>query len=177
MKQPVDIHMQNGAALITCLMLLVVMTLLGVHSITSTTMEERMAGNTRNKHLSFQAAEAAIRVAELYTENIIDGDTVFAGTAGLYPRSNAGDADYPIWENVDWTPGSADILDGGAVAGVPTNPGYIVEDYTTAPRDSDCILEIPVPPGCMLPVYRITARGTGLTDTGVTIIQTTYKKL
>jgi len=165
------LNKQTGAALITCLMLLVVMTLLGVNAITSSTMEEKMAGNTRNKHLSFQAAEAAIRVGETYTEVNVSDDTVFDGSTGLYPRSNATDTDYPIWEN------ASNWLDAGAVAGLPTNPGYIIEQYTTAPRDSACFLEKPVPPGCMLPVYRITARGVGLSDTSISIIQTTYKKL
>lgn len=162
---------QTGAALITCLMLLVVMTILGVSAITSSTMEERMAGNVRNKHVSFQAAEAAIRVAEVYTEATLSDDSVFDGTNGLYPRSNATDSDYPIWEN------AANWIDAGAVAGVASNPTYIIEDFTTAPRDSDCTLEVPPPPGCMLPVYRVTARGTGLSDNALTIIQTTYKKL
>ncbi len=64
---------QNGSVLIISLMLLIVMTILGLSSINSTIMEERMAGNLRNSNLSFMAAESALRSAEQkiadYTKN------------------------------------------------------------------------------------------------------------
>ncbi|HYC48333.1 MAG TPA: PilX N-terminal domain-containing pilus assembly protein [Thermoanaerobaculia bacterium] len=54
---------QRGAVLIVTLLFLVVLTMLGVTAMTSTTMEERMAGNTRDASLALQAAEAALRDA------------------------------------------------------------------------------------------------------------------
>lgn len=166
------INKQNGAALIVCLILLLVMTLLGVTSITTTTMEEKMAGNIRNKHLSFQAAEAALRTGENIANNL-PGDAAFNGTDGLYPRSQHGDADFPIWEQtagVTWQ-------DAAAIASLVQNPQYIIENFGTSPRDNDCILEVPLPPGCLLPVYRVTAQGWGLNVNGYTMLQSTYKQL
>jgi len=55
---------QNGAVLIISLVLLLVMTLLGLTSMQSTSLEERMAGNERHANVAFQAAEAALRGAE-----------------------------------------------------------------------------------------------------------------
>ena len=172
---------QTGAALIISLMLLVVMTLLGVSAVTTTTMEEKMAGNIRNKHLSFQAAEAALRAGESYAETLNE-DTTFDGTNGLYPRTNAGDqagsggaiADFPVWYDdttgINWQ-------DVGTITDLYAEPQYIIEDFGTSPRDKDCVLEVPPPPGCILPVYRVTARGWGLNDKARTYVQSTYKKL
>lgn len=54
-------HPERGAVLIVALLFLVMLTLLGVTAMTSTTMEERMAGNSRDAGIAFQAAEAALR--------------------------------------------------------------------------------------------------------------------
>lgn len=54
---------QGGAVLIVSLMFLVILTMLGVTAMSGTTMEERMAGNTRDAALALQAAEAALRDA------------------------------------------------------------------------------------------------------------------
>jgi type IV pilus assembly protein PilX len=64
---------QSGSVLIISLLLLIVMTLLGLSSMNTTVMEERMAGNLRSSNLSFMAAESALREAEAlivtYTKN------------------------------------------------------------------------------------------------------------
>ncbi len=51
---------QTGAALIVSLMLLLIMTLIGVSSIGTTNLEERMAHNFQNSTVVFQATESAI---------------------------------------------------------------------------------------------------------------------
>jgi type IV pilus assembly protein PilX len=60
---------QDGAVLITALLLLLVMTLLGLSGARTTTLEEKMAGNMRDRHRAFQAAEAALREGERLVEN------------------------------------------------------------------------------------------------------------
>ena len=54
---------QRGAILIFCLVFLLILTMMGVASMESTVLEERMAGNTRDTAIAFQAAEAALRDA------------------------------------------------------------------------------------------------------------------
>ena len=166
---------QKGAALIVSLMLLVVMTLLGINAVKTTTMEEKMAGNLRNKHLSFQSAEAAMRAAEMFIEGLAP-DAVFsaAGTDGLYSQSAAGDTNFPIWEQdtpaINW---QSIATDTGAVE----NAQFIIEDFGVAFRDASCALLTPLPPDCSLPVYRVSARGWGLNTQATTLIQSTYKQL
>ena len=64
-------HRQGGAILIVTLLFLVILTMLGVTAMTGTTMEERMAGNTRDSQLALQAAEAALRDARRDINNYI----------------------------------------------------------------------------------------------------------
>jgi len=54
---------QQGAALITALVLLVILTMLGLSSMTTNTMEERMAANAQEKNRAFQAAESGLELA------------------------------------------------------------------------------------------------------------------
>lgn len=64
-------HAQRGAVLIIALLFLVILTILGVTAMTSTTFEERMAGNTRDRGLAFMAAEAALRDARRDINSIV----------------------------------------------------------------------------------------------------------
>ena len=174
---------QNGAALIVSLMMLVIMTILAVSAVTTTTMQEKMAGNIRNKHLSFQTTEAALRVGENAAQNVTDPSLfTSAGTNGYYSRSDPNDANYPIWDPDDgsttnWVD-STSIPTGDTGAGEPTkDPQYIIEDFGTDYRDADCALIVPLPPGCELAVYRVTAQGWGLNENAHSMIQSTYKQL
>ncbi len=56
---------QRGAALITSLIFLIVLTLIGITAARMSGLEERMSGNLRDRSLAMQAAELALRDAEL----------------------------------------------------------------------------------------------------------------
>lgn len=55
---------QRGLALLVGMIILVVLSLLALGSIRATTLEERMTGNTQDREIAFQVAEAALREAE-----------------------------------------------------------------------------------------------------------------
>jgi type IV pilus assembly protein PilX len=59
---------QRGVALVISLILLVIMTLLGLGVMRGVTMEERMAGQTYDRSVAFQATEAALRQIETTLE-------------------------------------------------------------------------------------------------------------
>ena len=65
------VHKQQGAALITALVMLVLLTLLGLSSMTTTTMEERMAANIQDITRAFQAASTGLEIA-FKDENAFD---------------------------------------------------------------------------------------------------------
>lgn len=58
-------HPQHGVALLTALIFLVVLTLLGIGVFSTTTSEEKMARNFRDKEIAYQGAEAALNEAKI----------------------------------------------------------------------------------------------------------------
>lgn len=58
----INIKKQNGAVLITALIMLIILTMLGLSSMTTTTMEERMAGNSQEINRAFQAASSGLEL-------------------------------------------------------------------------------------------------------------------
>jgi len=96
MKQTRLAHRQGGAILIVTLLFLVILTMLGITAITGTTMEERMAGNTRDSAIALQAAEAALRDARRDISNITVGATGASfGRAVPMDASFFGNSDTP----------------------------------------------------------------------------------
>lgn len=55
---------QSGAALLVALIMLLVSTMIGLASIRSTTLNEKMSSNMYDRSLSYQGAEAALRAGE-----------------------------------------------------------------------------------------------------------------
>lgn len=181
---------QGGAALVIGLILLVLLTMLGVTAMRTTSLEERMAGHTRDHALAFQAAEAALRAGESYLNSVVVGpfNNVAPHTSGFYmprvpgttftvPESCIGKC-RPWWEILAWS--SADSREYGDTAstaddipGVARQPRYIIEDISgtvTCAQPGFCQnIELPSTPGGSVkfgPVsdaglYRVTARGVG----------------
>ncbi len=81
-------HRQRGAALIVSLMILLIMTIIGISAMSTTTMEERMSDNNKQRQLAFQAAETALRTGEAWLAaniNLVtDLQAQFVGANGLY---------------------------------------------------------------------------------------------
>jgi Tfp pilus assembly protein PilX len=69
----ISIARQEGAVLITSLILLVVMTMLGISAIESTKLETRMVANVIEYNRTFQIAEAGLRTA---SKTYIDNETL-----------------------------------------------------------------------------------------------------
>ena len=60
---------QSGAALIVALVMLLISTMIGLASIRSATLSERMTANMYDRSIAYQAAEAALRAGEAALEN------------------------------------------------------------------------------------------------------------
>jgi type IV pilus assembly protein PilX len=131
---------QRGAVLIISLLILLVMTVLGVASMGTTTLQERMANNNRQQQVAFQAAEAALRTAEAFLAGNVSNITTLknnfnsgAPVTGLYaPRAPVtGMATYPlpaafnIYNDADWLTGNT--VPVPTVASVTQKPRYIIE--------------------------------------------------
>ena len=57
-------HPEHGVVLLVALVMLLLVTVLGLASVRMLTMEERMAANSFDRNLAFQAAETALREGE-----------------------------------------------------------------------------------------------------------------
>jgi Tfp pilus assembly protein PilX len=63
-----SLQSQSGITLIISLVLLLLLTIIGVSSMKVSNLQEKMAGNDRDRNLAFQAAEAALRAAQRHLE-------------------------------------------------------------------------------------------------------------
>jgi len=80
-------RLQNGFVLITALIFLVILAVLGISSMQASTLQERMAGNLRDRNIALQAAELALRDAERDLGALKQDGTTFcaAGASGCRP--------------------------------------------------------------------------------------------
>tara|TARA_R110000868_G_scaffold1064_14_gene8200 strand:+ start:793 stop:1281 length:489 start_codon:yes stop_codon:yes gene_type:complete len=69
---------QGGVALFVSLVFLLLLTIIGVSAMKSATLQEKMAGNTRFKTLTFQYAEAGLREGEGAIANVNNGASLAA---------------------------------------------------------------------------------------------------
>ncbi len=176
------IKQQHGAVLVMSLLMLFVLTLIGVSSISTTTMEEKMSGNTRNRHLALQAAETAISDAERFIKNNINNPIAQftnAGTNGLYNLGygpTTTDA-----TNKSWWPTANKRTYTAAIQDLSGPPVYTIEYLGETMQDSTTdgnILggEEGAGSGGSIHAFRITVRGTGLTNNSAVFIQSHFGK-
>ncbi len=81
---------QNGAALVTALVFLVIMTLLALGSMSTNTLEEKMAGNSQEVNRAFQTAESGLELAFEDTNSFSINNTEI----NPYTGSNTAFGDY-----------------------------------------------------------------------------------
>jgi len=172
----------TGVALFISLVLLLVLTILGVSVVQTTSLEIRMARNEHDTLLAFEAAESALRDAEVVieatTSTVAYND---AGNGGLWATPLLADGNR--WENeAVWTDGRS-IVAGTGINGVPgqEQPRYMIEHLATVQRDENAYqMENQYGGGSSadsVDVFRITARGFGGSPNSRVMLQTTYGRI
>lgn len=150
---------QHGATLMVAMIFLIVLSLLGIAAVQNNTFQEKMAGNSRDRELAFEAAEAALQDAGANIATLRPGP--WDGTAtGLYTyvATNANDASY--WNNAAlWDESTKYRTPGTTIAQVATQPKYRIEKKTDIGSTE---------------YYRVTARGIGSSANTVVILQAEY---
>lgn len=173
-------HNQRGVALVMAMVFLTLLTLIGVTSMSTSSLEEKMATNTRDRNLAFQAAETALVAAESAMGALSVEPSPWADASkGRYTFDST--VTTTIWDTVNWnganvvvypctptdtTPNNSSSCVGGTkttISKVATQPKYVVERM--GPADSTVPNTI---------AYRITARGTGSSNAAVVMLQSTY---
>jgi type IV pilus assembly protein PilX len=186
---------QRGAVLIVSMLFLVILTMLGVTAMTSTTFEERMAGNARDAAVAHHAAEAALREARdeilgfTASKRASDpsafgapADTVLTCDAGICQTRNVPMTegawpvtlpDVPV--GVNWSDSTTVEYgtlsgSGNKLAGLSKTPRYIIELFCAR-----LALEGPSQSGgCRL--YRFTSIGWGRNPNTQVMVQETFLK-
>jgi len=166
---------QQGAVLVVSLMLLIVMTLIGVTAMRTTTLEEKMSGNTRDNMLAFNAAEVALLDAENWTANTLNAlAAAFNGAnAGLYAQGS----DPNILAAATWTAANSIPYGGPAYPNVATQPRYIIELMGVAGESGDDLSVVSYDETNQSGTpyaFRITARGTGGSNNATVLLQSNY---
>jgi type IV pilus assembly protein PilX len=152
---------ERGASLFVALIFLVVMAMLGVTLANVTNMEERMAGNTRDRDLALQAAEAALRAAELKLAGAVFRD-------GPFPAFDAERGnDAAFWEgcfkNKSEPCGTLHVPDQAlptsGTGAIAQPPQYVIETKPLAGTTE---------------VFRVTARAVGGSPDTIVVLQAEF---
>jgi type IV pilus assembly protein PilX len=171
---------QEGVVLFMSLVMLLMLTVLGISSVQTTTLQQRMARNANDSNIAFNAAESALRDGEDLLEGLNSMVDFNAGTAndnGYYREVAPGPV--PNWKALDWTLVAGHREAETAITGVASQPKYIVEHVRGVISEEDALNldNIGQDTGSgRTQVFRVTARGTGGTDTAQVMIQGTYGK-
>jgi type IV pilus assembly protein PilX len=138
---------RQGVTLIIMLVMLVVVTLVTLTGLRSTTMNERMAGNSRDRQRALQAAEAAVQSC---LQQISDGTPP-------NPQTPAAATAAALWDVPGtWTNNAISTAVVVAGAGLSANPRCLVETIG------------------LLGSYRVTGRAVGGSPDTVVMLQATY---
>ncbi|MCF6202975.1 MAG: PilX N-terminal domain-containing pilus assembly protein [Methylococcaceae bacterium] len=160
-KIKVKIVNQSGVVLVVSLIMLLLLTLIGVSGMQTTALEEKMASNSRDQNIAFQAAEAALRAGELFIENAVSSDKTDFTTS----PTNA-DGLHLKTENLDYkaaaTWSDAESVEyAETIPLVAANPRYYIEYINDLAPNS---------------YFRVTARGTGRQSTSHVYLRSYYGK-
>lgn len=173
---------QRGAVLIVALVLLLVLTVLGTAGLQDTTMEERMAGNFRDLSVALQAAETALRAGEsIIASTSMYEDFDFDGSDGSYDVALASNS-YALDEVTmlpinDATIDPNNVYQGALADGghalVHEAPSFFIERLPGVVHPGDSLAVGDEPPATYH-LYRVTARGIGVSPNTEVILQSTY---
>lgn len=173
---------QTGAALVTSLLILLVLTVIGITAMQMTRMQERMAGNTRDLNMAFQGAEAAVRNGEdLVRAQPSKPDNCIALPCEFWQPAVSIVAN-PETRDKTWWSTYADEYEASGDHDNPTremselsiDPRFIVQYITRVP-DSLTIGEGGgAPPG--RDFYQVTGYSRGASDQANTVVQSTFAR-
>jgi len=180
---------QRGAALITSLLLLLVLTVIGITVMQVSRMQERMSGNARDLNMGFQSAEAALRNGEelirVQTSQPVpctaapcqfwhQGMFMSTPTFVPAPLGDVANLSSTWWAaNATAFKDQAGNVMPAAPAGPAQNPQYVIEDVGFVSTSGP---EIGLDPPVGREFYQVSARSTGSSGLTDVLVQSTYAR-
>lgn len=148
---------QRGMVLLVSLVFLLLLTLIGLSSMQSANLQEKMAGSVSLRNQSFQAAEAALRVGESAVQLDSYSLAVCSGTSQCLPpaeSSSVSSAGFNSTSGVTWI-----------AAG---NGFYGVQNIGTT------LTAVNMPSNTSATLYRVTA--VGIAGNSRSVVESVYAK-
>ena len=168
---------QSGAILVVSLLLLLVLTMLGLTAMQMTRMEERMSGNTRDRDIAFQGAEAGLREGEAQLETLTEEPIpCLAAPCFVWERG----ANEMIGELRDkdqswWTTNSQQFGDDGeGDMHTSEQPRFVVQEVRRIENDLNVGQS---DDGSGRSVYRVVSTSPGATSEARVMLETTFTRL
>lgn len=176
-----NMNKQTGSALIISLLMLLVMTLLGVTSMSTSTLEEKMAANDRNQKVAFQNSETTLVASEIAVNDADWQNEIYRNTRNV----GAADPHYNKVETIaygsaaTWTAGGSctvttanncyiyQLIDEGT--GLGDDQGKMVSLFDTYGQSNDS--------NTPYAKLNITARSTDANQITTATVQSTVRKL
>lgn len=183
LTRPVNLpSRERGAAMVIALIMLLVLTLLATASGRMTLMEERMTGNTQDRGIAFQVAEAGLRAGEIQAQLPVLPDFDI-NRNGLYVPAAPNAT--PRWKAVNWTnPNDVMLYQNAANAPALLNnpPGslsgasvsLLVEQLPRVATPGESLVADDSVDDAMF--FRVTSRGVGVSGNAAVTLQTTFKR-
>lgn len=186
-------HRNHGFVLVTGLVFLVVMTLLAVSTMNSTTLQERMSSNYRDRGEALEASEAALRDAESLIVDLTkpvaasDADDDAYWAPGDLTKGNPDNVTVFLDPDL-WEAGAAQASKKyGADSGAPDLTGYSGADgELPAPRYFIEMAGFDRSNSDLSPdraarnlgtqMYRVTARAEGASPGSVIVLQSFFRR-
>lgn len=162
-RGPVRARAERGNILVVAVLMLLMMSILGLTGIKATRTESRLAGNTQERVVAFQAAEAALRQAETFLQQ--PSLPAFVG-GGLYV---AGAAPDPLTMNA-----SNSFAYSNDLEGVFQPPRYYIERLSNSDESDSIVIGTDYGGGAGRTLYRVTAIGYGRNELTRSVLQVTF---
>jgi len=172
-----SIQYEKGFVLIAALVFLLVLTIFSVSMFRNFGLQEKIAGNVREKQRAFHSAQSALQFGEWF---LTQGSANSGSLCNTLLDANAGET--KVCSNaladptdVPWQVGSTDV---GVTYIPPTTPPMVVSTsggantYFAVPRFY--IFYLGLDSTGINSLYQVTAMGFGGSSNGIAVVQSTY---
>ena len=167
---------QAGMALVLSLLFLLILTILGVTSMNTSTLQEKMAGNMKNQYTAFQASESALRDGESWLQQQTSRPPPTSdGSSGVWNLGTPGDFLDPTHDFSWWQANGEEYGPDGAqdIASASDDPRYVIEERAFANDSVNLGLSYGISGRYY---YRVTGFGVGSTRAAQVLTQSSYPR-
>ena len=163
-------HNEEGVVLVLCLITLVVLTLIGVSTTTTSRLEVEISGNDKTYKEAFYAAEMSLLAGETVVNSLLSRLDLNEGTTpGRYVKGTQ-----PAWTALVWDDVYSAVVSPvpSGLSHVSTPPRYTIEERSFR-RDS-LTIGIGVSTGVYL--FTVKSQGTGTNKAAQVLLESIYAK-